>query len=208
MAITKVLFVCGRNRLHSPTAEQIFAGRRDLEVASAELNTDCDACLTSEHVAWADIIFVMEEAHRTKLQHRHGAALKSKPVVCLDIPDKYEYTDPALIRLIEKRALPKLPAPPNDATAPDQERDLCRKRIRIRAWRRGMREMDILMGGFVDGRLDALSDAEIAELESLLDLPDAELFHWLSGAGAPPPERDTPLLRKIVAFHRHEGPIH
>ena len=82
-----------------------------------------------------------------------------------------------------------------------------RKRIKIRAWRRGMRELDILMGGFVDARLAELSAAECAELEDLLDLPDAELLSWLSGA-TPPAERATPLLQKIIAFHTHAGPIH
>jgi len=87
------------------------------------------------------------------------------------------------------------------------ESALRRRRIKIRAWRRGMRELDILMGGFVDARLKSLSDVELIELEGLLDLPDAEVLSWLSGA-TPPPERDTTLLKKIIAFHTHEGPIH
>lgn len=87
------------------------------------------------------------------------------------------------------------------------ESELRRRRIKIRAWRRGMRELDILLGGFVDAQLSALSDPELSEFEGLLDLPDAELLGWLSGA-TPPPERDTPLLRRIIAFHTHEGPIH
>ncbi|HEY8163541.1 MAG TPA: succinate dehydrogenase assembly factor 2 [Methylocystis sp.] len=88
------------------------------------------------------------------------------------------------------------------------ESDIRRRRIRIRAWRRGMRELDILMGGFVDARLDALSETELSELEELLDLPDAELLSWLAGGAEPPPERDTALLRAIIAFHTHDGPIH
>ena len=91
-------------------------------------------------------------------------------------------------------------------TATDDE--IRRRRIRIRAWRRGMRELDILIGGFVDARLEALGADELDELEALLDLPDAELLGWLAGVTSPPPERDTPLLRKIVAFHTHAGPIH
>ncbi len=47
-----------------------------------------------------------------------------------------------------------------------------RRRIRVRAWWRGMREMDILMGRFVDARIEALPAAALAELEALLDLPD------------------------------------
>lgn len=97
---------------------------------------------------------------------------------------------------------------PMDADNAPSEDDIRRRRIRIRAWRRGMREMDILMGGFVDARLHALTAGELDELERLLDLPDDELFRWLCGAEAPPTERDTPLLAQIKAFHTHEGPIH
>lgn len=86
--------------------------------------------------------------------------------------------------------------------------DIRRRRIRIRAWRRGMREMDLLLGGFVDAELDRLDAAEIAELEALMDLPDAKLFSWLCGAERAPSEFDTALFRKIAAFHSHEGPIH
>jgi antitoxin CptB len=86
--------------------------------------------------------------------------------------------------------------------------DIRRRRIRVRAWRRGLREMDILMGRFVDARVEALPAEALAELETLLDLPDAAVFRWLSGAEPAPAERDTPLLRQIIAFHRHDGPIH
>ncbi len=86
--------------------------------------------------------------------------------------------------------------------------DMRRRRIRVRAWRRGMREMDILMGRFVDARIEALPAEALDELEKLLDLPDDAVFRWLSGAEPAPPERDTPLLRQIIAFHTHDGPIH
>jgi predicted protein tyrosine phosphatase len=59
--------------------------------------------LTSELVEWADVIFVMEKAHRTKLQKRFREDLRSKRVVCLDIPDRYGFMDPALVRLLEER---------------------------------------------------------------------------------------------------------
>jgi antitoxin CptB len=94
-----------------------------------------------------------------------------------------------------------------DADAPLPS-DIRRRRIRIRAWRRGLRELDILLGGFVDARVETLSESELDEMEALLELPDAEVLSWLSGAAAPPPERDTLLLRSILAFHTHEGPIH
>ncbi|WP_395448479.1 low molecular weight protein tyrosine phosphatase family protein [Aminobacter sp. UC22_36] len=97
-----VLFVCSQNKLRSPTAEQVFAARRDIEVDSAGTNHDAENPLTAELVAWADIIFVMEKAHRVKLQKKFAKALSAR-VVCLDIPDNYAFMDPALIALLEER---------------------------------------------------------------------------------------------------------
>ena len=96
-----VLFVCSQNRLRSPTAEQVFSKRQDIEVASAGTNHDADTPLTHELVAWADIIFVMEKTHRTKLQKRFRDSLSKARVICLDIPDDYEFMDPVLVRLLE-----------------------------------------------------------------------------------------------------------
>ena len=98
-----VLFVCSQNRLRSPTAEQVFSKRRDIEVASAATNHDADTPLTPELVGWADIIFVMEKAHRAKLQKKFRASLKKARIICLDIPDDYEFMDPVLVRLLEAK---------------------------------------------------------------------------------------------------------
>ncbi|TGQ02249.1 MULTISPECIES: low molecular weight protein tyrosine phosphatase family protein [unclassified Mesorhizobium] len=98
-----ILFVCSQNRLRSPTAEQVYSTRRDIEVASAGTNHDADTPLTHELVAWADIIFVMEKTHRTKLQKKFKASLKAAKVICLDIPDDYEFMDPELIELLKAR---------------------------------------------------------------------------------------------------------
>jgi predicted protein tyrosine phosphatase len=101
--VKNLLFVCSQNRLRSPTAEQLFSARPDLEVVSAGTNHDAEQPLTAELVAWADIIFVMEKAHRAKLQSRFRSTLRSTRVICLDIPDKFTFMDPALIRLLEQR---------------------------------------------------------------------------------------------------------
>ena len=105
----RFLFVCSQNKLRSPTAEQIFSTRRDVEVSSAGTNNDAENPLTGELLEWADFIFVMERAHRAKIQKRFRKALKGKQIVCLDIPDEYEFMEPALVHLLEARMARYLP---------------------------------------------------------------------------------------------------
>lgn len=106
----KVLFVCSQNRLRSPTAEQIFASRSSIECTSAGLNHDADNPLTPELVEWADIIFVMEKAHRNKLSSKFKKNLNNKRVICLDIPDEYAFMDPMLIKLLNAKVERHLPS--------------------------------------------------------------------------------------------------
>ena len=103
-----VLFVCSQNRLRSPTAAQVFATWPGLEVDSAGVNRGAIQPVTPELLAWADCIIVMENAHRNKLSKQFRAHLKNKRVVCLDIPDDYEYMDPVLVQLLERRVPPLL----------------------------------------------------------------------------------------------------
>lgn len=105
--MTNVLFVCSANRLRSPTAEQVFSLRGGLEVMSAGTDPHCGNPLTAELVEWADVIFVMERAHRNRLSRRFRSSLRAR-VICLNIPDDYDYMDPALIRLLEARVTPHL----------------------------------------------------------------------------------------------------
>ena len=108
MTPRRILFVCSRNRLRSPTAEQLFGAWPSLETDSAGLADDAEVMLSAEQLAWADLIVVMEAAHRRRLQTRHRARLKGKRVVCLDIPDRYEFMQPELIALLLKKAGPLL----------------------------------------------------------------------------------------------------
>ncbi|KQS90478.1 MULTISPECIES: low molecular weight protein tyrosine phosphatase family protein [unclassified Rhizobium] len=73
-----VLFICSQNKLRSPTAEQVFAD-------------------------WADIIFVMEKAHRSKVQGKYRASLNLKRLICLNIPDDYDFMDPGLVELLKAK---------------------------------------------------------------------------------------------------------
>ena len=105
-----VLFVCSQYRLRSPTAEAVFSHREDLEVASAGTNNDAENPLSGELVKWADVIVVMEKQHRAKVQKRFRASLHGKRLICLDIPDNYEFMDPALVKLLQSRLARYLPS--------------------------------------------------------------------------------------------------
>lgn len=98
-----VLFICGKNRLRSPTAEQLFADWSGVETASAGVNNDADVPVSQELLEWADLIFVMEPNHRKKLTARFTSELANKRIICLNISDDYEYMATALITLLEAR---------------------------------------------------------------------------------------------------------
>ncbi len=110
--LKNVLFVCSQNRLRSPTAEQVFASRSDIAVSSAGTNRDAENPLTGELVEWADLIFVMERTHRNKVQLHYRSQLHGKRMICLNIPDDYDFMEPALVNLLEKTVSRHLPSPP------------------------------------------------------------------------------------------------
>ena len=103
MQVTNVLFVCSRNRRRSPTAERLFAAREGIETDSAGLAPDADVPLSLDRLQWADLVVVMEKRHRSTLTRRFGRHLARTRIVCLDIPDRYDYMDPELIELLEKK---------------------------------------------------------------------------------------------------------
>ncbi|MBB5883241.1 putative protein tyrosine phosphatase [Xanthomonas sp. F1] len=105
-----VLFVCSRNRLRSPTAEQVFATWPGVETASAGVDHAADTPVTPELLEWADLIFVMETMHRAKLSRRFKRHLGRARIVCLDIPDDFAYMDPALVQLLTAKVSRHLPA--------------------------------------------------------------------------------------------------
>ena len=107
--MTNLLFVCSANRLRSPIAEQVFSTWPGIETDSAGVSVGATVPLSSEQIDWADIIFVMEKAHRNKMTRQFRRHLKDKRVICLDIPDDYELMDPVLVRLLENRVSRFLP---------------------------------------------------------------------------------------------------
>ncbi len=80
--------------------------------------------------------------------------------------------------------------------------DVRRRKLLFRCWHRGTREMDLLLGRFVDRNIADMSEDEIGMLEALLEVPDSELFGWITGGGPVPANHDLPILRRIRDYHR------
>ncbi len=72
-----------------------------------------------------------------------------------------------------------------------------RKKMRLRSWRRGMKEMDLIMGTFADDNIAELTEAELDEFERLGDEPDQKVYAWITGAEQVPEEFDTALFARI-----------
>jgi antitoxin CptB len=83
-----------------------------------------------------------------------------------------------------------------------------RKKLIFRAWHRGMREMDLIMGRFAESRIDAMSDAELDTFELLIEAPDRDLLAWITGREPTPANYDTAVFRALKAFHTHDRPVH
>ena len=88
----------------------------------------------------------------------------------------------------------------------EDKRDPRLKKILFRCWHRGMKEMDLLLGGFANAEIDKLSEEEIGELEHLLTAHDQDLYAWMTGRKPLPEEWDGPLYRRVVAYHEKAGP--
>jgi antitoxin CptB len=75
-----------------------------------------------------------------------------------------------------------------------------RKKLRFRAWRRGFREIDLILGGFADRHVADLDEAALAAFERLLDAQDQDVYAWITDQTDAPAEHDTPTLALIRAF--------
>jgi antitoxin CptB len=79
--------------------------------------------------------------------------------------------------------------------------DARRRRLLFRSWHRGIREMDLVLGRFANAQIAALSDAELDEFDTWLEIPDQQMFAYVNGSETPPAELDTPLFKRLRDFH-------
>jgi antitoxin CptB len=83
-----------------------------------------------------------------------------------------------------------------------------RKKLLFRAWHRGMREMDLIMGRFAETVLPTMPEDELPAFETLCEVPDRDLLAWITGREPVPVNHDTPMFQALKTFHTHERPIH
>jgi antitoxin CptB len=76
-----------------------------------------------------------------------------------------------------------------------------RRRLLYRAWHRGTREMDLIMGPFADACIGELSESDVADFERLADAPDPDIYAWIMGEREVPDEYDGPIFQRLRAFH-------
>jgi len=96
----------------------------------------------------------------------------------------------------------------SDSTRSSADLDPRRRKVLFRAWHRGMREMDLIMGRFADDAIAGFDEAELDEFERLIEVLDRDLLSWVTGEAAVPENYDTALFRRLKAFHHHDKPIH
>ena len=75
-----------------------------------------------------------------------------------------------------------------------------RKKLQFRAWRRGFREIDLILGGFADRYLANLPEKGVDEFEALMNVPDPDVYDWITAGVTAPPDYETETLALIRAY--------
>ena len=78
------------------------------------------------------------------------------------------------------------------------------QRLKYRAWRRGMRECDLVLGAFADARLATMSADELDAFEAVMEAPDDLLLTWILGSAEPDPAFASPMLDRVIVFGRED----
>jgi predicted protein tyrosine phosphatase len=101
--VTKLLFICSQNRWRSPTAEKLYVGFPGYAARSAGTEAGARIRVTEGMLGWADLIFVMEKKHAEILRQKFPEVLADKKLICLHVPDDYNYMDQELIDLLKAK---------------------------------------------------------------------------------------------------------
>ncbi len=74
------------------------------------------------------------------------------------------------------------------------------RKLKYRAWHRGFREADLILGPFADQRLERLGSEELDQFEELLEQPDQDLYTWITGQTPAPAAFADGVLASIIDF--------
>lgn len=96
----KLLFLCSQNKRRSLTAEKIFNGYQKCEACSAGTESNARIKVTAGMIGWADIVFCMEKKHVRRIKEKYTDEISGKKIVCLNIPDDFEYMDEELQEIL------------------------------------------------------------------------------------------------------------
>lgn len=100
----KALFICLQGRNRSRTGAELFKTWPNCETRSAGSDKDATFPIKDEDIEWASIIFTMEKPQEKHLKNRYKDMIKGKRIICLHIPDNYEFGDNELKDLLEIKA--------------------------------------------------------------------------------------------------------
>ncbi|MDF7817536.1 protein tyrosine phosphatase [Runella sp. MFBS21] len=98
-----LLFVCTINKMRSATAHKIYENDLRFEVKSAGTDKTAKTVISRDILSWADSIIVMERHHRNYIRQRFPEIYQNKKIVCLYIPDEYDFMEPELITLLKEK---------------------------------------------------------------------------------------------------------
>lgn len=102
----RLLLICSRNRLRSPTGEAVFSEVAGIETRSAGTARDADWQVTLDDIRWADVILAMEQKHANRIRADFRQAVAHKTIRVLGIPDDYKYMQDELVALLRERVMP------------------------------------------------------------------------------------------------------
>ncbi|MEM5515345.1 hypothetical protein WNY37_00175 [Henriciella sp. AS95] len=102
----RLLFVCSKNRLRSPTGEAVFASVQGVETRSAGTARDAIRQVGMDDIRWCDLVICMEDKHANRLKADFRQAIAFKPIHVLGIPDDYKYMEDELVDRLRETVMP------------------------------------------------------------------------------------------------------
>lgn len=86
----------------------------------------------------------------------------------------------------------------SDTTFSNDPLEIRKRKARFRAWHRGTREADLVVGGFADRELAGMGEPDLELFESLLDEADADIVKWVTGELPLPAHQGNEVVRRMI----------